>query len=197
VRTGISRRLTNTLESETSPAWSPAGDSFAFISDVGGNLVVRQPAGTERRIAANVSRFEWSPSGSFLAYTRRDVLHRVSADGSATKRLSQLYATDWSWAPRDDRLAYGVVDDGDGLEIAIVDSRGGSRLVANARRVGGFVFSPTWSLDGKLLAYVREPTRARRSGDIVVYDTKRRRSRPVARVGETARNDRLGWVAAG
>jgi TolB protein len=201
-RTGARRRLTQTPDTESRPAWSPNGQALAYLVRARSespwllNLVVER-GGVTRRIAAVESfnlapTFAWSPNGAFLVYEHRSVLRRVKPDGRGSRRISARYVSGWSWAPNANRLAYTVLDDGDGELVALVDVMGNTRTVARSRR-GVDYLEAAWSHDGRMVALVRRH-RASASTDVGVYDLRTRATRWLTRTRRGVRNDAVSWA---
>ena len=57
------RRLTETAQAESGPAWSPDGREIAFIREGVGIFAVSALGGPERQIAASGSIVRWAPDG--------------------------------------------------------------------------------------------------------------------------------------
>ncbi|MBA4063780.1 MAG: MdsD protein [Isosphaera sp.] len=93
------RRLTDTPAGESAPTFSPKGDRIAFLR--GGKLWTMAPDGTGQRVLvgdAQVSDYDWSPDGKWVAYARTDgsfasELFVVPSDGSSDPRNVTRYAT--------------------------------------------------------------------------------------------------------
>lgn len=142
VEGGEGRRLAG--GDNLAPAWSPAGDSVAFIKlrgETGGGslLVISADAGITRQVASGpVTQLAWSPDGRKIAYTRttdtdgdgllqpdRDAseVRLVDVHGRADRRLSAGF--DPSWLPHGD----GVLLSTEGRLVAGVRERNELRVV--------------------------------------------------------------------
>ena len=156
------------------PVWSPNRQSIAFLSDRDGNVeiyVVRADGGTALRLTNTgvaESQPTWSPEGDRLAYTSPDI------DGKPQiywLRLSDLIPhrlqfrseseADPAWSPRGVWIAFASLDaDGNSRGLSLRNPDGVDEL----RISGSPDRSPTWSPDGKKLAFVSE-----RDGDEEIY----------------------------
>ena len=136
-------RLTNNTYLDVLPAWSPEGDSLAFISDPdrsifsgGFNLTGRGP-----RVI-----FKAAP---------RITVHTVATGESREIGLPEGYAAApirLEWSPSGDRIAF-VVLEGErypwNLAVYIVGADG-----TGLTRVSDAMSGPTWSPDGEAIAMV-------------------------------------------
>jgi Tol biopolymer transport system component len=162
-------------------AWAPSGDrllvqreisSTEYINPAG--LFLVSPDGTELRQAGPVlSTFgDWSSRGQ-IAYVRDrnpdpEGCARICQDvfltrlGGTPRRLTYRGGGFPSWSPRGTRLAFfRAREDGRGASIYLV-RRDGSGL---RRLTSGY--APTWSPDGKWIAFIR-------GGDLFVIRTNGR-----------------------
>lgn len=146
-----------------SPAWSPKGDTLAYVSFENGKaeVFVHDVARGSRHSVASFkgsnSAPAWSPDGQQLALTLSreggSQLFVMDRAGGNVRRLTSSSSIDTEavWAP-DGRSIYFVSDRGGAPQVYRVSSGGG-----NAERVtfqGGYNISPSVSPDGKSLAYV-------------------------------------------
>jgi Tol biopolymer transport system component len=148
------------------PAWSPNGRQVAYVSygtfDRKGlhgpsGLFVMNADGTHRRrLAKNVSYNDkpaWS-SRDLIAFVGEGVISTVRASGGGLRILVPRDGDGLAWAPDGAKLAY-TGGDGD-FEIFIVNADGtGLENLTDNEKIQDE--SPSWSPDGKAIAFVREP----------------------------------------
>lgn len=189
------RRLTRNTLQESAPDWSRTG-KLAFVR------VPRRQRDTEiftmnrdgiglRQLTQNrldEDALTWSPDGRRLAYVQstppnaqRSSVWIMNPDGSGQRRLTPRtseYAPYAVWSPDGTRLAltWGVPGD---TYIVNANGRGLRRVIR-----GG---SPTWSPDGRMIAFGRHPAiyvaNADGSGE----------RRLVPEPGAPLRRDRENW----
>jgi Tol biopolymer transport system component len=144
------------------PAWSPAGDEIAFVSDrtVPGapefqlHLFAVDTAGGQARqiVSEEVTDFDWSPDGQRFAIVQGGRIGVVNRDGTGAILLTQQSSvdTDPVWSPDGDRLAFQSIRDGNPeLYVMNTDGTGVQRLTNHQAQDA----APAWSPDGTHLAF--------------------------------------------
>lgn len=139
-------------------SWSPDGEEIAFsaIIDIEGIWVVNADGQGEPRFLSDGYAAAWSPTGEQIAvYDRRSIwiLDLNTGDKRLVFSQSVERATGWglSWSSDGTRLAFAF---GAGrADIYILDL-----VTGNLHQLthGGDNDYPTWSPDGRLIAYVGE-----------------------------------------
>ncbi len=154
------RRITHSGRHDTQPSWSPDGKRIAFISIPAGTsgdylLQTIGPDGSGlKTIVSGVTEMRlpaWSPDGNSIAYqTRNGLRQQIAVISSAGGPARWLPATAGGTQP-----AWSVAN-----VIAFVTADGmvafTSPSGANARYVIRNGSMPTWSADGRRIAFVRD-----------------------------------------
>jgi dipeptidyl aminopeptidase/acylaminoacyl peptidase len=154
------RRLGDVGRVLTSPGWSPDGSRVVFARSrgepTGPDLWTMRADGSDARFLAGTPHADliptFSPDGSRVAFvahaTTRFLLQVVSADGSGLRALFDApFTFSYDWAPDSRRIV--VAHEGGAMSIVDVESGRIERLPD----VGGDW--PSWSPDGKLIAFGR------------------------------------------
>jgi Tol biopolymer transport system component len=172
------KRLTDNLNQDKSPAWSPDGRRIAFTSDRDGNseIYVMNEDGTGVIRVTDNPAFDWEPSwspdGRHITFTsNRDGNWEIystlvpssnaeaSADDSHVVRLTNNPAYDWqpAWSPDGKSIAF--TSDREGHWQVYAMSADGSN-VARLTHTSADDRDPAWSPDGQYLAFVSTRDRA-------------------------------------
>jgi dipeptidyl aminopeptidase/acylaminoacyl peptidase len=147
------------------PAWSPSGQSLAFLRGEG--LWLREMrTGQERRLAdiaifspftqAPVTTPSWSPDGREIAFVGPGLKMSVArADGTGVRKLTSGLDRQVSpaWSPDGVRIAF-ISDRGDSFDIWSIrpDGTRTQRLTDDPEDET----LPTWAPDGQRIAFIRE-----------------------------------------
>jgi tricorn protease len=164
------RQVTATAEEESSPAFSPEGDSILFVSDMNGqtDLWGAKRADEQKYWWQNEnfklerlttdgevkSQLKWSPDGSRVAFIRgRGDVWVMDPDGKNAKLVLQSWdRPEYDWSPDGKWLVYAVYDNDFNRDIWLTPVDG-SRKPFNLSRHPYNEHSPVWSPDGRVIAF--------------------------------------------
>ena len=175
------RKLTRTGWGDSAPAWSPDGRQIAFVDrrDSSFEIYAMSADGSgQRRLTRNAWRDSdpaWSPDGRQIAFVSNWQVWVMNANGSGQRRLTHNGARNFvpAWSPDGQRIAFerrvGRVNYGRcnacgraaNFQVYVMNADGsGARLLArNAAE-------PSWSPDGRKLAFQRRPVASSVERDI-------------------------------
>jgi TolB protein len=152
------RALTSARLDAVDPVWSPNGKQIAYIAGQSDRLYVMNPDGSHKHLVSNgggplggATRPTWSPDGKRLLFYvttfAGHALYVVDADGTHLHRLSGVDSYYPAWSPRGDLIAVTLR----GNRIAELNATGAE--VRTLTHPGFCAQWPTWSPDGKKIAY--------------------------------------------
>lgn len=154
------QRLTEHAERDQRAVWSPDGKTIAFESQRDGDksIWLMDVDGGNKRKLVEGREPSWSPDGKHIAFTSsafdgNDEIYLMNADGSNRVRLTDNKKYDWfaAWDPLGKRIAYNSEQYG-GQELMLMNADGSGRVrISIAEKT--YEQEPTWSGDGKSLAY--------------------------------------------
>jgi Tol biopolymer transport system component len=181
----VATQLTEYGGQESSPAISPDGRAFVFVSDHGGtpDIWLRQITGGDpvrlTNDAAAESELSYSPDGESVYFTRSDVdgigIWQIGVLGGRPRRIV-AGARAAAPAPDGRRLAFWVPEAGGTMSVVAraLDSAE-NRVLARAVRFAEP--RPAWSTDGRRLTFTRGGLFA--ASNLFVIDVTTGRERQV------------------
>ncbi|MBM3908130.1 MAG: S9 family peptidase [Gemmatimonadetes bacterium] len=150
---GAARQLTFGERGESNAQWSPDGAQIAFTAARGAGTGEDAPRSQLWLLPADggeswqvttardgVTAYAWSPDGKRIAYLTTDSLTRDAEAKARRRDDAKVYEGDF-------RLAH--------LWIVDVESKQATKITSGAFTVRG---APSWSPDGRLLAFDASPT---------------------------------------
>ncbi len=166
---GRARRVSKQPGLNTGAAWTPSGSSIALTMSYEGNAEIYRISASEGVIQTKLtinsaidSSPSYSPDGSQIAFVsnRRGspqifVMPSTGGDGNAKRVTFQgKYNQTPRWNPRADKpqIAFTGRDERGVFDIFILDMKTGK--IDRVTQSRGSNQDPTWSPDGRLLAYV-------------------------------------------
>jgi Tol biopolymer transport system component len=146
------KRLTNTADAETAPAWSPKGGLIAFqfrdAITADDELRLIKPNGTgEVSIPNTVNGAEpdWSPNGTRLAYQwLGNGIALINPNGTGKTifaKNGKFFVADPAWSPGGEHIAYAHNRGTNNTQIVFKGVSGGPERVVIRRH---HWFSPSW-----------------------------------------------------
>lgn len=194
-------RLTDSVEDEGDPAWSPNGAALAFRrgSDIWIMLADgTRPLGVTRHRdegAGSDSEPAWSPDGTRLAFTSDDWwLPQVRVtwiDGSHPVDLTEVGGFAPAWSPDGTRVAFSAWEGDDlGDDVLIVGADGSDPV--NLTHRSGDDGHPAFSPDGTKIAFVSNS-----DGNSEIYVMEADGSNPVNLTRHPSEDSDPAWSPDG
>lgn len=164
---GRARRVSKHPGLNTGAAWTPDGRFIALTMSFEGNSELYRISSSDGKIEARLtsngaidSSPSYSPDGSQIAFVSNrqgsPQIFIMSASGGAPKRVTfqGRYNQTPRWAPRTDKslIAFTGRDERGVFDIFILDVKSGK--IDRVTQGKGSNLDPTWSPDGRLLAYI-------------------------------------------
>ncbi len=163
---GRARRVSKQPGLNTGASWSPDGRVIALTLSHEGNSEIYRISPDDGRIQARLTNSAaidsspcFSPDGSQIAFVSNrqgsPQIFIMPAGGGAPKRLTFLgkYNQTPRWSPRTDKpqIAFTGRDERGAFDIFVIDVKTGK--VDRVTQGAGSNLDPTWSPDGRLIAY--------------------------------------------
>lgn len=173
---GKAVRLTDTPADDFGVVWAPDSSKAAFLSDRTGRVEVflLESADAEHPKFIEAHQFKvkqitndekpesgltFSPDGKKIYFLRVGKLWSMNLDGSEQKEVVSLsMVTEYSWSPDGKWIVYSRRDGSFASELFVIPASGPTKEnpPKNITRYATSNYSPTWSSDGKRIAFVSE-----------------------------------------
>ena len=154
------RRLFETPESESNPAWSPDGREIAFVRQSKGIYAVSPLGGPERKLSDSGTHVGWMPDGRSVLIRDRGGeptfgIYRIDLDTLQKRRLTfpPYGVGDWTFAASPDRrtLAFVRSERLGIMDLYVVPIEGGTPRRLTDWNAG--VSDVVWTADSRELIY--------------------------------------------
>ena len=145
------KRLTSTREAESSPCWSPDGQSITFATEIKGRrMLAKVPVegGAVKSVPTpgflNPTEPEWSPDGKYLAFTSQMGSFRICVLDTASGTVTELVqGEDPTWAPNSRTLAFTRRQSGGKRGLSLLDVP--TKQYKDVTRISGSSSQPSWA----------------------------------------------------
>jgi TolB protein len=193
-------RVLDSAAMYSSLAWDPRGERIAYVCDrqicllelnTGGSAALGEslPAGLYASSPA------WSPDGTRLAFVSNragvPAIFTMDGEGKDVQKLADDPALPQSlaWSPTGEWIAVGSDAPGRGIFLLRPDGSEVRLLVENA-------YYPTWSPDGRWLAYTARPLESLQPVILLidVLEALQGRAEPVRLTEDNVYNDFPAWA---
>ena len=199
------RRLTETQASEASPAWSPDGQSLAFVREGHGVFTVSQLGGAERQVSASGTHVAWAGDSKSVLIRDREQqsgpfgVHQVFLDTLERRRLTQAPVGDGDWrfevSPDGKSLAFIRYDKPGIADVYVVPMGGGEpRRLSNW---GATIDGLSWTPDGREIVYSVDEPPVSRLWRIQANSVTPGRGSAIADIPAAARNPSISRPVQG
>jgi TolB protein len=163
---GRARRVSKQIGLNTGAAWSPDGHGLALTMSYEGNAElyrISTEGAVQARLTSNQaidSSPTFSPDGGQIAFVSNrggsPQIYIMSASGGGARRVTfqGKYNQTPRWSPRTDKpqIAFTGRDERGVFDVFILDFKTGK--IDRVTQGKGSNLDPTWSPDGRLIAYV-------------------------------------------